>query len=712
MSSLDKWSDTEAQEIITKYLSNNVSEDLAIRTYSARLLGSDPELVLHGGGNTSVKSKSNDLYGNDIPVLFIKGSGWDLETIEPPGHPAVNLQGLMELRKLKKLSDEEMVAAQRRNLLNPNAPNPSVEALLHAFIPHKFIDHTHSAAILAIANQPNSISLCEKIFGDRVAIIPYIMPGFDLALSAANGYEIAEKKANLNGKSIEGMILINHGIFTFGETAKESYKRMISLVNEADKYLSRSVTLQLKVKEKLNSSQKRNCLLLPYLRGVLGRKALDFGETNNWVLETRATKSILELLSKNNLKELISRGVATPDHVIRMKSCPLLLDSFQQSSEMTFEEDISKWITSTNQKVDKYIDNYQNYFDENNKRVGYTKKQLDPLPRLILLPGLGLIGVGKSKGSSKITADIGEAWIETLLSAESIGKFEPVNSFDTFDLEYWSLEQAKLGKKKQSRLSGQVVVITGAGGTIGSQIAKDFSDLGAEIIAIDIDKNSAQNTIKECNSNAIAIQCDVTSSEELENAFNEIIYNFGGLDILISNAGSAWQGEISSMQDSMLRKSMELNFFSHHYAAQNSVEIFRAQDFQVSSDDKLMGGQLLFNISKQALNPGKGFGAYGIAKSALLALMKQYAIEEGSRKIRSNGVNADRIRSGLLNQDMIVERSKSRGITQEEYMSGNLLRTEVTAKDVSEAFLSLALMKKTTGGLITVDGGNASAMVR
>ena len=237
MTSKNNWSDQKAQEVVNNYVSAGISKDLALRIYSARLLGSDPELVLHGGGNTSVKSMCRDLLGNDISVLHVKGSGWDLSTIEPPGHPAVRLNPLLELRKLDKLTDENMVAAQRQNLINPKSPNPSVETLLHAFIPNKFIDHTHSLAVLALANQPNAIEICKKIYGERVAIVPYVMPGFDLALAAAKSYEDANKIASSNGIELEGMILINHGIFSFGETAKSSYERMINLVNIAENYL-------------------------------------------------------------------------------------------------------------------------------------------------------------------------------------------------------------------------------------------------------------------------------------------------------------------------------------------------------------------------------------------------------------------------------------------------------------------------------------------
>ena len=263
-----KWSDKDAQDVISKFKLKGINEDLAIRTYSSRLLGSDPELVLHGGGNTSVKSTCNDLTGNTVEVLHIKGSGWDLATIEPEGHPAVKLKPLLELKKLDKLSDEDMVAAQRQNLINPNSPNPSVETLLHAFLPYKFIDHTHSLAILAIANQPNAKEIFEKMFGINLVIVPYVMPGFELAIRAQKEFELANKKASLSGTELEGMLLVNHGLFTFGETAKESYKRMINIINKAEGFLERKINLN--INHTLN--EEKLCLIAihkRYFRSIL-----------------------------------------------------------------------------------------------------------------------------------------------------------------------------------------------------------------------------------------------------------------------------------------------------------------------------------------------------------------------------------------------------------------------------------------------------------
>ena len=711
MSSQNKWSEKEALLMIKAYAKKDINSDLALRTYSARLLGSDPELVLHGGGNTSVKSTFIDLFGNKEDVLHVKGSGWDLGTIEPEGHPAVKLKPLLKLRDLKKLTDEDMVAIQRQNLINPNSPNPSVETLLHAFIPEKFIDHTHSISILAIANQPNAIEICEEIFGDRLGIVPYVMPGFNLAISAINNYELTLKKLSLKNKKIEGLILLNHGIFTFGSTAKESYERMIKIVNEANIFLKRKVNLNIDRNIDIRKINDPQIKLIPYLRGILGRKSYEYGGRKNLIFSIRNNENINELLRNKNIKDLIKRGVATPDHVIRTKAYPLLIKSISNNNIIS-KEDINYWKTNLDKDLQIYIDEYKNYFKKNNSRVGDIKKELNPVPKILLMPGVGLIGVGNDKKSANIVADIGESWIETVLSAESIKKFKPVSESDTFDLEYWSLEQAKISKQKFSSFTGQIVLITGGAGVIGSQIAKDFKKQGAEVILLDISQEALLKTQNEFGPEVKYYQCDLTKISEIKKVFEEIVVNFGGIDIVVSNAGSASECSLENLNFDLFQRSMKINLFSHHFISQEAVKIFKSQDYQELDRKKMLGGQLLFNISKQALNPGPNFGSYGVAKAALLALMKQYALEAADSNIRSNGINADRIKSGLLNKDLITKRAQSRGLSEDEYMRGNLLNLEVHPQDVSNAFISLALMKKTTGAILTVDGGNIAAMVR
>ncbi|OUL43213.1 short-chain dehydrogenase [Prochlorococcus sp. HOT_208_60] len=714
MTCTNKWSPQEANKIVKEYKSLGINEDIALRTYSARLLGSDPELVLHGGGNTSVKTFSENLFGKKLSVLCVKGSGWDLGTIEPEGHPAVKLDPLIKLKELDSLSDEDMVSIQRQNLINPKSPNPSVETLLHAFLPYKFIDHTHSISILCLADQPNSKEICEEIYGDEIVIVPYIMPGFDLAKLASKLHDEKSKQLSSKNIKLKGMILLKHGVFSFGDSAEESYKNMIEIVKKAEKAIPRSIDLDLVANDQFRNFNLDNIEIIPFLRGLFSKKMSKYNSTHRFIFEIVQNKKILEFSSLKNLKELSIKGVATPDHVIRTKYRPLILDKIPENifSQKNKDELLHDWLANTNQSLEKYIEDYEQYFHKNNNRVGNTKHMLDPLPRIILIPYFGMISLGESKKAAKVVSDIGQSWIETILSAEKLGEFKPVSEQDIFDLEYWSLEQAKIGNKKIPSHAGFVTLVTGAGGTIGSEISKVFSKNGSEVICLDKNLELATKTAKLCGNNALAIQCDVTNKKDVEETFKKIMANFGGLDILISNAGLAIPGDMFNLDDEKLERSLKINLLSHHHFCQKSLQIFKSQDYFLKNEQNLLGGQLLFNVSKQALNPGKGFGAYGISKSALLALMKQYAIEEGSNNVRSNCINADRIRSGLLNNEMIKSRSKSRGVTEKEYMSGNLLHTEVRAIDVAEAFLSLSKMERTTGTILTVDGGNVAAMPR
>jgi rhamnose utilization protein RhaD (predicted bifunctional aldolase and dehydrogenase)/NAD(P)-dependent dehydrogenase (short-subunit alcohol dehydrogenase family) len=668
------WRDEDARAAVARYAAQGVGEDLALRTYSARLLGSDPRLVLHGGGNTSVKTKERDVFGEEVEVLCVKGSGWDLGAIDPAGHPAVRLQPLMKLRALNRLSDEDMVSAQRQLLLDPSAPNPSVETLLHAFIPDKFVDHTHSTAILALADQPDAEVIFAEMFGDRVALVPYVMPGFDLARAAGDARDARP--------DAEGMILLKHGVFSFGPTARESYERMIALVSAAEDYIARRPRAA--PRPKPLAVRPVAAELLPQIRGALARAAGD-AWPRRWILDLRTGEAARAVADDERLADWSARGVATPDHVIRTKRFPLVAGG------------------DPDQALAAYGEAYRGYFERNNTRAGGIKTQLDPLPRVISIPGLGLVGIGKSSGDAAVAADIAENWASTLLDAEAVGRFEPVGEADTFDMEYWSLEQAKLGKGAEKRLARHVAVVTGGAGAIGAATARAFAAEGCEIAVLDLDGEAAGKTAKAIGGRALGLGCDVTDAAQVDAAFAGIARRFGGVDIVVSNAGAAFTGAMAELDDAVLRKSFELNFFSHQTVARAAVRVFRAQG---------MGGSLLFNVSKQAVNPGPDFGSYGTSKAALLALVRQYALELGGEGVRCNGVNADRIRSGLLTDEMIKTRSASRGLTPEAYMAGNLLGEEVRAEDVAQAFVFAALMRQTTGAVLPVDGGNVAAMLR
>jgi len=673
------WSDRDARAAVKTYRAQGANEDLALRTYTTRLLGGDPRLVQHGGGNTSVKTVLRDYAGEPAKVLCVKGSGWDMATIEPPGFPAVRLAPLLKLAGLKALSDEEMVAIQRGNLLDSAAPNPSVETLLHAFIPHKFVDHTHANAVLALCDRPDGMALCRKVYGSRAAIVPYVMPGFALALKAKEVFDAHPQ--------CEGLILHKHGIFTFGGSAREAYDRMINLVTRAERALL-GIRRRRVFAVRLPKAVATATDIAPLLRGLVSKPGQHF------VLAHRASDDVLAYVNGRELARYSRQGPVTPDHVIRTKPRPLILPAPDAAR-------LGAFATAARKAVERYQADYQRYFARHNARAVPKKRPLDPMPRVILVPGVGVFGVGATAKDARIAADIAETTISVIAKAEKGGRFESISEREQFDIEYWSLEQAKLAGWKPQPLQGQVVVITGGAGTIGLATAAAFRARGAEVVLLDVDTSRTKLAAKPLN--ALGIGCNVTDRRSVAAAFDAVIAAHGGVDVVVSNAGAAWQGRIADVGDATLRKSFELNFFAHQYVAQAAVQIMRRQ---------VTGGALLFNVSKQAINPGPDFGPYGLPKAATMALMRQYAVEHGGDGITSNAVNADRIRSGLLTGALIKKRAKARGVTEHDYLAGNLLGREVLAEDVAEAFVSLALARKTTGAVLTVDGGNIAAAPR
>ena len=680
------WNDSEAEKLVSDYAAKGISRDLALRVYTTRLLGGEPRLVLHGGGNTSLKTKAKDILGQEWDVLCVKGSGWDMAVIEPEGLPAVKMGALLAARTLDSLSDEDMVALQRANLIDPYAPNPSIETLLHAFLPHKFVDHTHSTAMLALVDQKESQALCREVFGTRLGFVPYIKPGFDLAKAAADIYD--------SDPSVQGLILDKHGIFTFADDAKEAYSLMIEFVTIAEEHVAKHGKKPF-TSVVLPSSLAKPAEISPYLRGAV---AVDRGEGrfDRMVSDFRTSPKILDYVNAETAEELAKRGVSTPDLSIRIKTGPMVLPA----PETGKLDDYAKVIR---EHVAEFANRYTDYFKTNDARDDVTRTMLDPMPRLTLVRGLGLFGHGRSMKEAKIAADVGEMLIEAVTGAEAIGSFHPLALSDLFELEYWSLEQAKLASLKPKPLSGQVMLITGGAGAIGAATARLFASQGAHVVVVDLDAEKAEATAKEAGNNSIGVAADITDPAQIRAAFDKAVEVYGGVDIAISNAGAAWQGRIGELDDTTLRKSFELNFFAHQNVASNAVRIFRMQG---------TGGVILFNTSKQAVNPGKNFGAYGLPKAATLFLSRQYALDYGAEGIRSNAVNADRIRSGLLTDEMIASRAKARGVSEKEYMGGNLLGLEVRAEDVAQAFLHQALAERTTANVTTVDGGNIEAALR
>jgi len=674
----NNFSSTEANKYIKKAGENKADQELALRVYTSRLIGQNPDLVMHGGGNTSVKVERKDLFGTIQKVMHVKGSGWDLDTILAPGLPGLWLDPLRNLRKLNELSDEDMVNVQRANLLDSKAPNPSVETLLHAFLPHKYVDHTHATPFLILANLPNSQEVCREIFGSKLGLVPYIMPGFSLAKKAAEVFE--------EDPTVEGLMLMGHGHFAFGETAEKSYNLIVSHTRKVAEHFKMIKPTALKVKRSHKASE-----VLPIIRGLVADM---IGADNAMpILDVRNGPEELEFLKRQDLDSLSERGTASPDHVIRIKAKPLILRKAVWS----------KGRSAIKNELIKYDEDYRAMFDRQAPKADQPKTILSSDPKTIWMEDVGLIGLGVDAKAASISGDLAVQNARVRAIGEDAGGFYPISEKELFDCEYWSLEQAKLGKGQPPKFQGKVVMITGGSGTIGFETAEAFASMGAQCFLVDVSDGPLQSSLEKLGEGHFGKVIDITEPEASKNAIASVIEAFGGVDILISNAGSAKPGSMIDLESKAIRDAFELNFFAHYEFAKAVAKLLELQG---------RGGQILFNISKQAVNPGKNFGAYGMPKATTMFLMRQLALELGSENIRVNGVNADRIRSGLLTDEFIAQRADARGVSENKYMAGNLLNREVTATHVADAFVALACSLRTTGHVMTVDGGNIEAALR
>ncbi len=689
-----KWSDDEARAYVDRYAARDgaagrttAGEDIALRVYTSRLIGAEPSLVLHGGGNTSVKTRLEDDLGNLVDVLCVKGSGWDLARIEPAGLPALRLRELVALRARERLSDEEMVNAQRIRLLDASAPNPSVETLLHAFLPHRFIDHSHADAVLALVDQPEPERHCEAAFGDTLAVVPYVMPGFALAKLAAEVYEARPE--------VHGLVLLRHGLFTFGETARESYERHVAAVTAAERYLARAAG-------GASAEPPRALPDLDFadaaatLRGRIGEGA------RRYVFDVRATARARAFADHPEVRSRSQRGPVTPDHVIRTKPVPLVLDvAAGEGAAALADRSGGALAAYVEASLAAYREAYRAYVARCASARGARVKELDPDPRVIVVPGLGIVGVGETRAAARVAADLYEHTVDVIEAAEAIGRYEALPELDLFDMEYWSLEQAKLGKAAKRRLEGRIVYVTGAGSGIGAATARAFAREGAALYLVDRAPDGVAAVARELG--AVHEVVDVTDEAAVRASVRACVRTLGGLDGCVSNAGAAEQAPIDACRPEALRASFELNFFAHQWVASAAVAAMKAQG---------TGGFLLFNASKAAFDPGPGFGPYAIAKAAVVALTKQYALECGAAGIRANAVNADRVRTAFFPEATVEARARARGLTKDAYFRTNLLGREVRAEDVADAFVALALAERTTGSVFTVDGGNIAASPR
>lgn len=634
---------------------------LTLRVTTSRLLGADSHLVLHGGGNTSVKITEKDPFGDDVELLYVKGSGWDLGTIEAPGFAPVRMDTLLKMAELPELSDMDMVKIQRSAMTEPSAPNPSVEAILHAILPFRFVDHTHADAVVTLSNTPGGEARIRDLYGDSVVIVPYVMPGFILAKA------IQEQIRDLDWSGIKGMVLMNHGVFTFDDEAKVAYENMIEIVHQAEQELTRL-----------------GCE--PAAQKAEGFDPLELAAWRKEVSTLRGAPQLASISEDEvsvahsllgGLEKVSRRGTLTPDHVIRTKPWPLLMGGDP----------------STGAKA--YADEYQGYFD---RHAGSEHTRLDPAPRWGLWAGKGRVHFGKTGKEMNVCSDILDHTLPAIQAAERIESWRPIEEKDLFEMEYWSLEQAKLGKSKgSSPFRGKVAMVSGAASGIGKGCVEALLARGVAVVGLDIDP-AIEDMLK--GSESLGIVCDVTDPDQLDAALKRSVARFGGLDILVGNAGIFPPSEtIESTNPDTWERSLQLNLTSHQRLLQKALPLLKLG----------FDPAVVFIASKNVPAPGPGVSAYSVAKAGLQQLARVAALELAPHGIRVNTVHPNAVfDTGIWTEQVLEKRAAHYGLSIDEYKRNNLLKTEITSRDVGELVVDLTgpTFAKTTGAQVPIDGGN------
>jgi len=647
------WNDEEASE--------HMEHALALRVYTSRLLGKEPSLVLHGGGNTSVKTMVRDIFGDKIETLYVKGSGWDLATIEATGFAPVQLDVLLRMAELESLTDSEMVKAQRAAMLDPFAPNPSVEAILHAIIPFKYVDHTHADAVVTITNTPDGEARIRKLYGKHVLVIPYVMPGFILAKT------IRELTRDVDWQGIEGMVLLHHGIFTFSDDARESYERMIRLVSMAEYDMEQHAPLTWE-----KAKAKEDLLALARMR-----KAVSKTSGAAMVARLDADDAAVAFSNLEGVADIATRGPLTPDHVIRTKPTPVIIQGDVEDA------------------VAGYAGNYQAYFARHSDG---SLTCLDAAPRWAVWPGHGCVSFGRSVKDADIVSDIKDHTFPAILRAEAMGAWSVLSEADIFEMEYWELEQAKLKHGHRApALQGKVALVTGAASGIGKACAEQLRREGSSVAALDIDPKV---TALFAQKDSMGLICDVRDRKALKQAVDATVRNFGGLDILISNAGVFPTGaHIEDISANVWEQSLAVNLSSHQALFAAAIPYLKLG----------IDPAIVVIASKNVPAPGPGAAAYSAAKAGLSQLARVAALELAPSGIRVNMLHPDAVfDTGIWTPEVIENRARHYNMTVEEYKTRNLMKVEIASRDVAELAAAMAgpLFAKTTGAQVPVDGGD------
>jgi rhamnose utilization protein RhaD (predicted bifunctional aldolase and dehydrogenase)/NAD(P)-dependent dehydrogenase (short-subunit alcohol dehydrogenase family) len=648
------WSDAEAAQF---------TGPLGPRVYTSRLLGRDRSLVLHGGGNTSVKLREKNLFGEEEDVLYVKGSGWDLETIEPAGFTPVALGYVRKLAGLAQLSDPQMVNELNTHMLRAGAPSPSVETILHAILPHKYVDHTHADAVLSVSNAPDGEKRIREIYGERVVVIPYIMAGFDLAAYCAREFP---KQA---GKSTVGMVLLSHGVFSFGPDARTSYELMIELVSMAEEYLARKKSWHVGFSQVKEAASKREDI-------AKLRRAMSDQAGFPVILKVNASEKFRGFAQRPDVEKLSQQGPATPDHVIRTKPFPML-----------------------GRDVAGYAGRYREYFERFSAKAKEKKTMLDAAPRMALDPVLGFVAAGRTAKDAAIVEELYDHTIDVILRAESLGGWRALDQQHTFDIEYWDLEQAKLRKAgSPPAFSGEVAVVTGAASGIGKACVDSFLKRGAAVVGLD--RNAAIEGMWP-RPDFLGVTCDLTNRGAIEESLDKAVKRFGGVDMLVLNAGIFPSSQsIQDIPAESWRSAMAVNVEANLLVMQGCHALLRLAP---------RGGRIVVIGSKNVSAPGPGAAAYSASKAALNQLARVAALEWAKDGIRINSLHPNAVYdTALWTEEVLASRAKAYNLTVEQYKKNNLLRTEVASRDVAELAAEMcgALFAKTTAAQVPVDGGN------
>lgn len=632
--------------------------------YCTRLIGADPDLVLHGGGNSSVKAPFEDITGARVDALHVKGSGWDMATIEAPGFTPLPLDRLQALLALEKLSDRDMMRELSAARLDPSAPSPSVETLLHAYLPHRAVQHSHADVIVNVTNTPDGADAVRAIYGDQVVVVPYVMPGFDLARL------VREEWPEQSHTGTVGMVLLNHGLFTFGDDSAEAYRRHVELISRAEAWLDQHAP-----HDPAGDELPAADVLLTDLADL--RRTLSEVAGTPMIVRRHTDESVRRFVRRDDLTSLATRGPLTPDHVIRTKRVPLV-----------------------GRDVARYAAAYGEYVREHRHRARGELTELDPAPRIVLDRELGMLTAGATVKDAQIAADIYHHTIPVLERAEDhLGGYRALPAEDLFDMEYWELEQAKLALAgPRPPLAGLVAVVTGAASGIGRACAAELLQRGAAVAGLDLAADVGEAF---ATSSWLGVPTDVADPDAQRRALGVAVERFGGIDLAVVSAGIFGASRpIAELTGEEWRAVMAVNVDA-------VADLFAAiHPFLVRSP---VGGRVVVIGSKNVPAPGRGAAAYSASKAALTQLTRIAALEWADDGIRVNAVHPDAVfDTALWTPELIAERAERYGLTVDEYKRRNLLRTEVTSAGVARVVAELCsdTFSATTGAQIPIDGGN------